>query len=128
MKLNITVDGKTYEVDVEVSEPEHMAPVPVGPVGQVRLSPTVPVAPAVSNGASTPVADESKVCRSPINGTVVRVVAEPGQKVEVGDVLLVLEAMKMQTEITAPVAATVAKIDANVGDPVRSGHLLVEFE
>src|SRR5205807_6020645 len=54
------------------------------------------------------VADESKVCRSPIAGVVVRGSAQVGQTIQVNDVLLVLEAMKMETVITSPVAGKVA--------------------
>jgi methylmalonyl-CoA carboxyltransferase small subunit len=67
------------------------------------------------------------VCRSPIGGTVVRVLAQAGQAIQPGDVLLVLEAMKMETNITAPVAAQVARVNAKVGDPVQSGQVVVEF-
>ena len=73
-------------------------------------------------------ADESKVCRSPIAGTVARVSAQVGQTIQVNDVLMVLEAMKMETMITSPVAGKVAKINANVGDAVQEGQVLVEFE
>ena len=73
-------------------------------------------------------ADESKVCRSPFAGTVVQVSAQAGQTIQVNDVLLVLEAMKMETVITAPIAGKVAKINVNVGDAVQQGQVLVEFE
>ena len=49
--------------------------------------------------------NEDKVCRSPISGIVIRVAAQVGQSLQTGDVLLVLEAMKMETNITAPVPA-----------------------
>jgi methylmalonyl-CoA carboxyltransferase small subunit len=125
VKLKITVDGKTYEVEVEASEPE---PAPVAsPLPPVRL-PAAAVAPPPAAAAAQPVADEGKVCRSPISGTVVRVTAQPGQAMQVGDILLVLEAMKMETNITAPVAAKVARLGAAVGEAVKTGQVLVEFE
>ncbi len=129
MKLTITVDERTYEVDVEVSEPEPGRPVPILTGGQVQMS----AAPAAGTnghaaaGGTEAVADESKVCRSPVNGIVARVIAQPGQAVQVDDVLLVLEAMKMETKITTPTAAEVAKINVAVGDAVKSGQVLVEF-
>src|SRR5262249_23081564 len=113
LKLKITVDGKVYEVDVEVFEPEapHAAYVP--PLGHVRVPAPTPTTatPPVRQGAA-PVADESKVCRSPCAGTVARVPIQSGQMIQVGDVLVVLEAMKMETVITAPVAGKIAKINA----------------
>ncbi|WP_165070932.1 biotin/lipoyl-containing protein [Paludisphaera rhizosphaerae] len=128
MKLKITVDGKLYEVDVEVSEPERAKPGFVAPIGQVRV-PAAPVAPTASPSAAVEkVADESKVCRSPFAGTVSRVEAQVGQKIEPNGVLVVIEAMKMETSITAPAAGKIAKINVAAGDAVKQGQVLVEFE
>ncbi len=130
MKLKITVDGKLYEADVEVFEPEQPQPGYYPPPGHARVPAAAPVAapPApVSSGAS-PVADESKVCRSPFAGTVSKLSAQAGQTILVNDVLLILEAMKMETVITAPIGGKVAKINVNVGDAVQQGQVLVEFD
>ena len=124
MKLKITIDDKTYEVDVEVAD-ESTAPRAVaGPLEPSRVR--VPAAPsaAVPGG---PVSEE-KVCRSPINGTVVRVVAQPGLAIQPGDTLIVLEAMKMETNITAPVAGKVKAITVNAGDSVKAEQVVVELE
>ena len=83
---------------------------------------------APSPGGSATVADESKVCRSPFSGTVAKISAQAGQTIQVNDVLLILEAMKMETVITAPIAGKVAKINVNVGDAVQQGQVLIEFE
>ncbi|MFO0878377.1 MAG: biotin/lipoyl-containing protein [Gemmataceae bacterium] len=128
MKLKITVDGKVYEVDVEVSEPEPLQPVYLPP-SQTRVpAAPVPAAPAPVAAGGPPVADESKVCRSPFAGTVARIPIQVGQAIQVNDVLVVIEAMKMETVITAPVAGKVAKIHAKVGAAVQGGQVLVEFE
>src|SRR5438477_4333 len=84
----------------------------------------VPVAPAPAAAApasagAAPVADGSKVCRCPIAGTVAKIPIQVGQTIKVNDVLMVLEAMKMETVITAPIAGKVAKINGNVGDFVQ---------
>jgi methylmalonyl-CoA carboxyltransferase small subunit len=134
VKLRITVDGKIYEVDVEVAQPEH----PIyGVGGYFPMSPArvpapapaaaVPMPLAVGEATGAPV-NEEKVCRSPISGIVVRVTVQVGQQIQVGDGVLVLEAMKMETDITAPVAGKVSKITVNVGDSVKGGQVLVEFE
>jgi methylmalonyl-CoA carboxyltransferase small subunit len=128
LKLKITVDGKVYEVEVDVSEPETLGPAYVPPVGQARVPAAAPAASPPPRTGPVPVADESKVCRSPIAGTVAKVPIQVGQAIKVNDVLLVLEAMKMETVITAPIAGKVAKINAKVGDFVQSGQVLVEFE
>lgn len=127
MKLKITVDGKLYEVDVEVSEPERAKPGFVPPIGQVRV-PAAPAAPAAPSAAVEPVGDESKVCRSPFAGTVSRVEAKVGAQIQPNEVLVVIEAMKMETSITAPAAGKVAKVNVAPGDAVKQGQVLVVFE
>ncbi|HET6436612.1 MAG TPA: biotin/lipoyl-containing protein [Anaeromyxobacter sp.] len=130
MKLKVTVDGKTYEVDVEASEPE----VPVQPPRHFAVEPApvrvpaAPVAPPPLPAASGAPVDEQKVCRSPVSGIVVRIAAQVGQALQTGDVLIVLEAMKMETNITAPVAGKIARIKVSQGDSVQAGQVVVEFE
>ena len=130
MKLKITVDGKLYEVDVEVSEPEPPQHAYLPHPGQARVPAAAPsaLAPSRLTTPSTESADESKVCRSPFAGTVSRVSAQIGQTIQVNDVLMVLEAMKMETVITAPISGKIAKINVNVGDAVQQSQILVEFE
>jgi methylmalonyl-CoA carboxyltransferase small subunit len=124
VKLKITLDNKVYEVDVEASEPE---PEPLPPAGYI-MQPTVAQVPAVAPAAGDANVNEDKVCRSPINGIVVKIAAQPGQQIQPGDTLIVLEAMKMETNITAPVAGKISKVNVKAGDPVQSGLVLVEFE
>jgi methylmalonyl-CoA carboxyltransferase 1.3S subunit len=134
VKLKLTVDGKTYEVDVEVAPPEH----PIyGVGGYFPMSPArvpapapaaaMPAAPLPGEASSLPV-NEEKAVRSPVSGIVVRIAAQAGQQIQVGDGVLVLEAMKMETDITAPVAGKVRSVNVQVGDSVKGGQVLVEFE
>lgn len=130
MKLRITVDGKVYEVEVDASEPDPQVPGYIAAPAHVRVpaagpSPATPPAPPPG---PKPVAEEGKVCRSPLAGTVARIPVQVGQTINVNDVMLVLEAMKMETVITAPIAGKIARINANVGDFVQGGQVLVEFE
>ncbi len=130
MKLKITVDNKTYEVDVEAAEPEAVPP-PRGYVAQPAMIrvPAMASAPAAALvSASGGAVNEEKVCRSPINGVVIKVLAQPGQSIQPGDILLVLEAMKMETNITAPLSGKVVKVNVNVGDGVQGGQVVAEFE
>ena len=123
MKLKVTVNGTVYDVDVEVEEE------PLPPLGVFTFGP------GATGGSSTPTApshvsapaSEEKVLRAPISGTVTRVVAEPGAEVVAGAVLLVLEAMKMETEITAPVDGAVAEIAVAPGDAVTGGQILLTW-
>lgn len=132
MKLNITVDNKKYEVEVEVAD--NAAPLAAAPRLDTSLRiPAAPVNGAPVGGAAPKAADsgpvnEDKVCRSPVSGIVVRVTSQVGQKIQSGDTLLVLEAMKMETNITAPNAGKIAKINVSHGDAVQGGMVLVEFE
>jgi methylmalonyl-CoA carboxyltransferase 1.3S subunit len=124
VKLKINIDGETYEVEVEAVEPESS---PALPRGYVTESASVRVPAAPPPAAARPV-DDAKVCRSPITGVVVRIVVQPGQTIQVGDILLVLEAMKMETNITAPTAGKVAAIKVGAGESVQVGQVVAEFE
>jgi methylmalonyl-CoA carboxyltransferase small subunit len=130
MKLQIGVDGKQYEVDVEVLEDDaapRLSYVPPRAAGGAAPAATVAAAPA-AGGAGAPVADESKVVRSPIAGVVIRTEAKEGQTVNAGDLLLVLEAMKMETAVNSPVAGKIKKILVKAADPVKLQQVLVEWE
>ena len=131
MKLKITIDNNTYEVDVEVAEPEAVPPVPRGYAAEpapVRIPAGSPAGSAAPAPAPAGDVDEDKVCRSPMAGIVIKVAAQEGQSIQPGDVLLVLEAMKMETNITAPIAGKIAKVNVNLSDGVQGGQVLVEFE
>ncbi len=131
MKLRITLDERTFEVEVEVAQEDHANLPPAYPVGTARLSGSAAAAPAAGQGAgSAPVAvaDESKACRSPVSGVVVKVIAAAGDKINAGDSILVLEAMKMETNITAPQSGVIASIKVAQGARVQTGDVLVEFE
>ena len=98
MKLKVTVNQTEYEIDVEVEkETPSLPPIVIGGSGG---------APA---------------------GSVARILVAEGDEVEAGQVLLVLEAMKMETEITAPAAGTVSAILVKPGEPVQGGQGLIEL-
>jgi methylmalonyl-CoA carboxyltransferase 1.3S subunit len=127
MKLKVTIDGKTYEVDVEVA-PELP---PVLPTFTVQSPATIIAAApagAAAGGNGDGVVNEEKVCRSPVSGIVVKSNVRPGQSILPGDILFILEAMKMETEITAPHAGKVASVKVNAGDSVKSGQVVLEWE
>ncbi|MBB3205801.1 methylmalonyl-CoA carboxyltransferase small subunit [Rhodopirellula rubra] len=128
MKFTIKVDGETYEVEVDVAAPEQPQPGFVPPSGTYQAPVVAAPAAVASGGVDEKVEDESKVCRSPISGLVIRVDAEPGQAIDADETLMVLEAMKMETVITAPIAGKIAKINRAAGDPVKAGQVLIEFE
>jgi len=124
LKLQITVDGRAYEVDVEILEDDE---------GQQTPSYSPHHAEHGAGGGHAQSAGgvwdaDEKVCHSPVMGLVIKVNVEPEQAVEAGALLLVLEAMKMETHVTAPSAGTVKSVHVKPGDPVKVNQLLVEFE
>jgi methylmalonyl-CoA carboxyltransferase small subunit len=120
MKLIVTVNGSVFDVDVEVEE----EPLPtlgaifVGSTSAFGMTPTAAKAPATSANALT----------TPMAGTVVKVLIEAGADVKSGETLLVLEAMKMETEVTAPKDGKVKSVDVVVGEAVQSGQVLIEWD
>ncbi len=128
MKLRITIDCKTYDAEVEILETEESAPPvqPYAPVAAPYPPPPVSPSPDQSNGIDNGAGD--KVCRSPVTGLVIKVNVEPGQEVQPDDLLLVLEAMKMETRVTATHARTVKSVNVIPGNPVRLHQALIEFE
>ena len=131
LKLQIGIDGKSYEVEVEITEDDATPRphyIPAQPTATV-LTAAAPLAGAPKAAtADAPVTDETKVCRSPIAGMVTRVNVQPGQQIQPNDLLLVLEAMKMEANVTSPVAGTVKNVTVAEGDGVQLQQVLVEFE
>ena len=126
MKLQIGIDGKTYEVEVEVLEDDATPRMPnYGPYPLVPA--TVQSAPAQSQTADES-AEDDKLCRSPVAGIVTRVDVEPGQAMQADELMVVLEAMKMETNITSPVAGKVKNVRVKQGDSVKVNQVVVEFE
>ena len=123
MKLQIAVDGKTYEIEVEVVEDDALPRHP-------NYGPYMPI-PATVQSSPMPSAktqQEDKVCRSPVAGVVIKVNVQVGQEIKTDDLIMVLEAMKMETNVTAPVDGKVKNIKVQAGDAVKMNLVLVEFE
>jgi methylmalonyl-CoA carboxyltransferase small subunit len=123
LKLQITIEGKTYVAEVEVLDDGSSDEQPEA-VG-ARTLPAGAYTPSRATETHSP---DEKVYHSPLNGLVIRVNVVPGQKIEAGDLLLVLEAMKMETSITAHHAGTVKIVSVKPGDSVKTHQVLVELE
>ena len=124
MKYKVTLNGRTYEVEVEagkamlLAEYEAKAPVTAAPAAApVAAAPAVAAAP-VAAGAGDTVA-------APMPGTILKVNVTEGQTVNAGDVLCVLEAMKMENDIKAPKAGKVVQVLTSKGASVETGAALV---
>lgn len=133
MKLRITVEGKSYEVDVEVLEESSPRSTHGSPaVPNVTANPPVaaPIASSPSEAVNPPASDESTgyAVKAPIIGTVMQLQVAIGDIVELNQVLLVMEAMKMETNIASPVAGRVKAIYVSPGQAVKAGEVLVQLE
>jgi acetyl/propionyl-CoA carboxylase alpha subunit len=128
LKLQITIDGKTYAAEVEVLDEDASGDLQAeASDSAIRLQSLPPGAYTPSRVAETHSANE-KVYQSPVNGLVIRVNVIPGQELKAGDLILVLEAMKMETSIIAHHAGRVKSVNAKVGEPVKLHQVLVELE
>ncbi len=136
MKYNVTLNGKIYEVDVTESDaivtgisqvPVMTVAAPVvaaAPVAAPEAAPApVEAAPEAPAAPSAPVADGTHI-KAPMPGTVLAVKKNVGDAVKAGDVVFVLEAMKMENDIVAPCDGTVKSINAPKGTTVNTDDVL----
>jgi len=126
VKLRITIEGKTYDVDVELVDELAVSPAPL-PAATVKIASPLPPTPPIRGRRGVKQEDDGTL-RSPLAAVVVAIAAAAGQKVEKGDLLMVIEAMKMETSIVAEAAGTVKAVPVAVGHAVKPGQALVEFE
>ena len=126
MKYKITLKGRTYEVEVEAGKAmlldEYEA---IGPTA----APAAPVAEAAPAAAAAPAAPAvtgaGDAVNAPMPGTILKVNVQNGQAVKEGEVLCILEAMKMENEIMAPKSGTVTQVLVSKGSKVDTGAALV---
>ena len=125
MKYKVTLNNRVYEVEVEqgeamlVDEYELAAPAAPAPVAAAPVASAAPAAAAapVSVAAGEPV-------KSPMPGNILKINVTQGQQVKEGDVIMILEAMKMENEIVATRSGTIAQIAVSKGAVVETGAVL----
>lgn len=128
MKYKVTLNGKTYEVEVEhgkatlLDEYEALAPAPAAAVSAPAEAAPVQSAPAAP--APVKIADGETIS-APMPGNIIRVDVKEGDKVKSGQVLVILEAMKMENEIIATKDGTVAQVVTSKGAVVETGSPLI---
>ncbi len=131
--LKITVNGKTYDVAVEevgtssasVSAPAPAAAPAAAPAPVAAAVPEKESAPAAASVPAAPVVAGGKPVLCPMPGSIVNVMVKPGDAVKKGNVLLILEAMKMENEIQAAADGTVASVEVQKGDNVNADDVLL---
>lgn len=121
-KYNVTVNGVVYEVEVEevgaIASAPVAAPAPAASVAPPKVAP----APAAKTAASGAVA-----VKAPMPGNILKVNVKAGDAVKKGDVLCILEAMKMENEICAPADGTVAGVNVSQGATVQTDDVLLSL-
>ena len=131
-KFKVTVNGKSYEVDVEElgtaapAAPVTPAPDPVAatsPAPTPHPAPASAASPATQAAPKGPIPDSAVVVKAPMPGKIPAIKQESGS-VTRGSVILVLEAMKMQNDIPAPQDGTLTEVRVTVGDNVKTGDVL----
>ncbi len=134
MKYNVTLNGKIYEVDVTESDavvtgvtqvPVAVAAPAVAPVAVAPVA--APEAPAEAPAAApavAPVSADGTQVKAPMPGTILAVKKNVGDAVKAGDVIVVLEAMKMENDIVAPCDGTVKSINAPKGSTVNTDDVI----
>lgn len=121
--LTVTVNGVAYQVTVEEN-----TGAPAAPAAAPAPAPAAP-APAAAPAAPAPAAPQGAAgavtVAAPMPGNILDVRVKPGDSVKAGSVMMILEAMKMENEISAPQDGTIATVNVRKGDTVSSGDLLV---
>ena len=131
MKYKVTLKNKVYEVEVEQGEAmlidEYDAVAPVPAAAPVAAAPAA-VAPAAAAPAAAPApaaVAAGDAVKSPMPGNILKILVTQGQQVKEGDVLIILEAMKMENEIVATKSGSVAQILVTKGQVVETGSPLI---
>jgi hypothetical protein len=132
MKYQVKVDGKVFEVEVEKVgggyaslTPGSLTAAPVAPVAPAPAA--APVAPAAPAPAAAPAAGGAGDVVAPMPGTVLKINVNNGDTVAAGDVILILEAMKMENEIVAPCAGKVT-LKVTAGETVDTDAVLASVQ
>ena len=135
-KLRITVNGKVYEVQVQVLEDDeqiatgagYLSPLPPTPAAKPAAAPVVATPrPAAPPPGATPLKGDPNAILAPIAGTVQKVFVQAGGTVDAKAPVVLLDAMKMDTYINAPRDGVIESVDCKVGDAVQVGQRLVTF-
>lgn len=126
-KYTITVNGTAYEVEVEEAGVVASAPkAAAAPAPKAAApAPAPKAAPAPAPKAAAPVAAGATTVSAPMPGKVLEVKVKAGDAVKSGDVLMILEAMKMQNEIMAPADGTVSDVRVSAGQTVSTGDVMI---
>ena len=125
MKYVVTINGKQYDVEVEKVSGGYK-PMSMGAKAAPAAPAPAPAAPAPAAPKAAPVSAGDNTVTSPMPGTILGVKVKEGDAVKAGQLVIILEAMKMETEIVSEVAGSVAAVRVKKGDAVDTDTVLVE--
>ncbi len=132
MIYKVTLNGKVYEVEVEkgeaVIQAEYDAALPAAAPAAPAAAPAAPAPAAVPAPAAPAAQAGANAVPSPLPGNINAVNFSVGQSVKAGDVVIILEAMKMENEIVSPKAGTITKLYVQKGAVVNTGDPLFDVE
>ena len=136
MKYVVTLNGKKYEVEVEkgqatavfAGKAEAPAPAPAAPVAAAAPAAEAAPAPAPAPAAPAAPAGAGDPIKSPMPGTILDVRASVNQAVKQGDILFILEAMKMENEIVAPRDGTITSVTVDKGASVQTDQVIATIQ
>ena len=115
-KYNVTVNGTAYEITLEAVDPADVKSAPAAEKPAAAPAPAAKPAAPVSAGGET--------ISAPMPGNILSVNVQNGAAVKKGDVLMILEAMKMENEIMSPCDGTIASVNVTKGSTVETGEVL----
>ena len=125
MKYEISLNGRTYEIEVELAEPMKMEEFRTYAPAAPAPAPAAPVEAPTAAPAANVVSGTGEAVTAPMPGTILKVNVSQGETVKEGQVLCILEAMKMENEIMAPKNGTISQVVVTKGASVDTGAVLV---
>jgi biotin carboxyl carrier protein len=128
MIYEVTINNRVYEVEVEkgkaiITQSEAVIPVVAAPAAH-----TAPVAEQIPASPASSAQGDSTEVTAPMPGTIMDVFVKPGAKVKAGDIILVLEAMKMENDILASSDGVIKKVFVEKNSAVSTGDVLVTYQ
>ena len=127
-KYRITLEGKTYEMEVELVKDDEVTAASKGTYKLFKNAGKDSTVRLIDPSAEKTTTNKTGVVKSPMPGTVIDINKSVGDVVAAGEVVLILEAMKMENEITAPVGGTIVSMNCELNHTVAGGEVLFEIQ